>query len=536
VLDRRFVPVLSGDPSKLLFTASNWTFPLLERIREACEEVAFKELGLDIYPMQIEVISSEQMLDAYASIGLPIMYRHWSFGKRFAYNETLYRKGLQGLAYEIVINCNPCIVYIMEENSSLMHALVIAHAGYGHNHFFKNNYLYRQWTDAAGITDYLEFARDYVRKCEEKYGEEAVERTLDAAHTLRDYVDRHPRKKISFADEKRRREERRTYEESTFNEVLHRTIPGRKPKPDEVDESDDGRDEKIGLPEANILYFLEKSAPKLKPWQRELLRIVRQVAQYFYPQRQTQVMNEGCATFVHHRILNRLFDKGMLSEGNMLEFIHSHSSVVFQPDFDDPRFSGINPYALGFAMMEDIERICNGAEWTPKGFNPCNTEQLAEDHEWFPDIAGKGDAYGVLRDAWANYRDESFILQYLSPRMMRKFGFFRIDDKSTDNHLRVAAIANRSGYRRVREALARQYDLARREPEITVIAADDDTHTLVLEHRVYDGVLLDEKTCKATLDHVAFLWGGKVNFVEKEAGTDKVLNILQGEAPVLLKT
>ena len=106
------------------------------------------------------------------------MYGHWSFGKRFAYHETLYRKGLAGLAYEIVINSNPVICYIMEENSMTMQTLVIAHAGFGHNHFFKNNYFYRQWTDADGILDYLSFARDYVAKCEEKFGYEAVERVL----------------------------------------------------------------------------------------------------------------------------------------------------------------------------------------------------------------------------------------------------------------------------------------------------------------------------------------------------------------------
>ena len=96
----------------------------------------------------------------------------------------------------------------------------------------------------------------------------------------------------------------------------------------------------------------------------------------------------------------------------MLEFLHSHSSVVFQPDFDDPRFSGLNPYALGFAMMSDIQRICD--------------EPTEEDREWFPDIAGCGDAYGVLRHAWANYRDESFILQYLSPAMIRQFRLFHV--------------------------------------------------------------------------------------------------------------
>ncbi len=85
---------------------------------------------------------------------------------------------------------------------------------------------------------------------------------------------------------------------------------------------------------------------------------MRQIAQYFYPQRQTKVMNEGCATFVHYRIMNRLHEKGLLTDGAMVEFLHSHTNVVFQPEFDDPRYSGINPYALGFAMMQDIARIC----------------------------------------------------------------------------------------------------------------------------------------------------------------------------------
>ena len=104
------------------------------------------------------------MLDAYASIGMPLFYKHWSFGKHFAQHEALYRKGLRGLAYEIVINSNPCISYIMEENTATMQTLVIAHAAFGHNHFFKNNYLFQQWTDADGILDYLEFAKQLHRR------------------------------------------------------------------------------------------------------------------------------------------------------------------------------------------------------------------------------------------------------------------------------------------------------------------------------------------------------------------------------------
>ena len=117
-------------------------------------------------------------------------------------------------------------------------------------------------------------------------------------------------------------------------------------------------------------------------------------------------MNEGTATFVHYQIMNRLHERGQISDGNFLEFLKSHANVVFQPNYDDRRFSGFNPYALGFAMMQDIERIV--------------TKPTEEDRAWFPDIAGRGDAMGVLRDIWANYRDESFISQFLSPRLMRQ--------------------------------------------------------------------------------------------------------------------
>ena len=144
------------------------------------------------------------MLDAYASTGMPLFYKHWSFGKHFAHHEAAYRQGLRGLAYEIVINSDPCISYIMEENTATMQALVIAHAAFGHNAFFKTNYLFRQWTDAEGILDYLDFAKRYVADCEERHGQAAVERILDAAHALMSHsVHRYPGRKT--LDLRRRR-------------------------------------------------------------------------------------------------------------------------------------------------------------------------------------------------------------------------------------------------------------------------------------------------------------------------------------------
>src|SRR5947207_94327 len=296
-----------------LFQGADWDFPTLQRIIDACEGIATSELGLDVYPNQIEVITAEQMLDAYSSVGMPLVYKHWSFGKHFAFQQASYGKGLMGLAYEIVINSSPCISYLMEENTATMQTLVIAHAAFGHNHFFKNNYLFKQWTDADGILDYLEFAKKYVAHCEERHGRLSVEQTLDAAHALMSHgIDRYPGKKsLDLRAEEKRAGRRRAHEESAFND-LWRTVPAGPAKSDAILDVERRR-QMLGLPQENRLYFLEKTAPRLRPGQREILRIVRNIAQYFYPQSQTKVMNEGTATYVQYRTLLRLHEPSRLT-------------------------------------------------------------------------------------------------------------------------------------------------------------------------------------------------------------------------------
>jgi stage V sporulation protein R len=487
----------------------DWDFDGLRRSYDAISDIALGELKLDLYPNQIEVITFEQMLDAYSSIGMPLMYRHWSFGKNFARDEIMYRHGLRNLAYEIVINSNPCIAYLMEENSMMMQTLVTAHAAFGHNHFFKNNNLFKQWTDADGILDYLEFAKTYISRCEDRYGEEAVERVLDAAHALMPQgVNRYPRRKsLNLRDEEKRARERLEEQERNYNE-LWRSVPtaGARSRPSyNVTE----RRNLLGLPEENVLYFLEKNAPLLKTWEREILRIVRHVSQYFYPQKQTKMMNEGCATFVHYYVMNRLHETGFLDEGAMMDFFQSHTGAVYQPDFDHPGYSGINPYALGFGMMQDIRRVCE----TPTD----------EDRAWLPDIAGKGDWIEVLKDGWANHRDESFIRQFMSPELMRKMKFFDLHDDSKSD-LVVKAIHNERGYHTVRTNLANQFDVVQNEPEIEVVDVDlDGDRRLMLQHRVYHGILAREKDTVMVLRHLADLWGYEVTLTEVAADTDVVL-------------
>src|SRR3546814_234119 len=330
---------MSGTGKGLLFDGSDWDFDLIRRVHEAVAEVAERTLKLDTYPNQIEVITAEQMLDAYSFTGMPLFYKHWSFGKQFVHHELLYRKGMRGLAYELVINSDPCISYIMEENSAMMQTLVIAHAAYGHNHFFKNNYLFKQWTDADGILDYLEFAKGYIMNCEERYGHDAVERLLDGAHALMHQgVHRYPRSQSRDLKEEALREaERHAYQESIFND-LWRTLP-RGEQTSAIPAAAAERQALLHLPQENILYFLEKTAPRLDAWQREVLRITRVIAQYFYPQMQTKVMNEGAATYVHYRIVTTLHDEGRLSDGAYMEFLQTHTNVVYQPMFNTPGYN-----------------------------------------------------------------------------------------------------------------------------------------------------------------------------------------------------
>lgn len=479
-------------------TSSDWSFDLIEQYEDAIDAIA-KDFGLDTYPNQIEIISSEQMMDAYSSSGMPIFYHHWSYGKHFAGIENNYSRGQMGLAYEIVINSSPCIAYLMEENTMTMQALVIAHACYGHNSFFKGNYLFKTWTEADSIIDYLLFARNYIAKCEERHGVGDVEKLLDSCHALMNYgVDRYKRPHpISTQKEKEQQHEREELLQQQVND-LWRTIPTsktesehQKPKPFPSE------------PQENLLYFLEKNAPLLEPWQREIIRIVRKIAQYFYPQRQTQVMNEGWACFWHYTILNEMYDRGLVNEAFILEFLQSHTSVIAQPNFDSPYYNGINPYSLGFAMMSDIRRICE--------------HPTEEDRLWFPDFAGSP-WQETLQFAMQNFKDESFILQFLSPKVIRDLKLFCVHDDDRLSHIEITAIHNDSGYQEVREQLAGQYNLGNREPNIQVNNIDiRGNRAMHLHHHQHNRKPLSDNTPEV-LKHLHQLWGFDIHLVSMQDG------------------
>ena len=491
----------------LIYKAGDdWSYDKIQRIYDECEIIGKDELRLTWYPNQFEIVNFENMLDVYSSIGMPMMYNHWSFGKSFVQNSNMYKQGRMGLALEMVINSNPCINYLMDENTMTGQALVIAHAAIGHNSFFKNNYLFKQWTSADSIIDYLGFAKKYIASCEEKYGAEEVERVLDAAHALMNHgVDRYQKPKtLSVTEEESKQKIRDEHHDRVYDELW--TLVPKKNRGKVTTPVD--RFLPNG-PEENLLYFIEKNSPVLKSWQRELVRIVRKISQYFSPQAQSKIANEGWASTVHYYIMNRLHEKGMIDNGAFLEFLHLHTSVVFQPEFDTSYFSGFNPYHLGFNIFKDLKRM--------------SLDPTEEDRQWFPDYAG-GDWVENWHHAYENYRDDSLIQQFMSPALIREMRLFAFLNNKEDRHIVISDVHNERGYRNIRNFLSEENSIGKRLPDIQVTGVDFNTRKCILTHSSTDKVLLTRDESAKTLGFFQELWGFPVVLQTRDRKTDNIIN------------
>ncbi len=284
----------------------NYTMKELNSYNERIEVIA-KEIGLDYYPQEFEVISFEDMLCYEAYLGMPSHYSHWSYGKSYDRLKTAYKYNLSGLPYEMVINSNPCIAYLMKDNTLLLQILTIAHV-YGHNDFFKNNRLFKEHTNAKLTVEKFKNHADRIRNYiqDPSIGYEAVERILDAAHAIK-------------------------YQSYSFRRTPF----------------EPGQD--VEYPYDNLLEYLSAFG-ELKDWQRDVLTIVMEESRYFLPQIETKIMNEGWATFWHYTILNRL----ELDQGKNIELYKVHNSVICQTP------GRLNPYHLGFKIWQNLYEKYDG--------------------------------------------------------------------------------------------------------------------------------------------------------------------------------
>ena len=437
-----------------------YTLKDLENWNEKIEDIV-KKIGLNFYPQEFEIIGYKDMLAYESYLGMPSMYPHWSFGKSYEKNSTVYKYNLTGLPYEMVINSDPCLAYLMKENTLLLQILTIAHV-YGHNDFFKNNRLFKEGTRAGATVEMFKFHADMVRSFinDPSIGYEKVERILDAAHAIKFQTSR-------VIGEKRIPEEvlkQRLLDDYEKNNEVHSNL-------DAYVKLEFPEINKIPIqPEDDILYFIIKHGD-IEEWEKSLLEIVRKETAYFLPQMETKIMNEGWASFWHYNIL-----KGLdLPDELYLEFIKRHNDVIA------PGQGSINPYFVGFKIFEDILKRY-----------------------------GKDKIFEVR----ALERDESFLRKYLTQELCEDLNLFEYAAKN-GNYV-VKEVADDSGFKSIRNTLASSCGVGS-IPLIRVTEMSQKDKTLILEH-VFDGRELNIDYAEATLKYINELWGHTVTLQTTQIG------------------
>ncbi len=447
----------------------------IEDWNERIEKIA-KEFGLNYYEQEFEMIGYKEMLAYEAYLGMPSRYPHWSFGKAYEKSSTIYKYNLSGLPYEMVINSDPCIAYLMKENTLLLQILTIAHV-YGHNDFFKNNRLFAEGTRAGYTVEMFKAHADAVRSYinDPSIGYKRVERILDAAHAIKLQTKR-TIGEVKVSEEELKIKIIKDYVDSNTRRSIIEPYQEKKIR----DLS------KVPLePEEDVLYFIIKYG-NLQEWEQNLLEIVRQETAYFVPQIETKIMNEGWASFWHYNILKKL----NLRDELYLEFIKRHNDVIA------PGMGSINPYFIGFKIFSFL-------------YEKFGIEKIFEVREL--------------------ERDESFLRRYLTEELCNELNLFEYV-KESDKYV-IKEVSDKSGWINIRNTLCSSCGMG----SVPVIRIQDmslQDKTLVIEH-VYDGRELNNTYAEETLKYVFELWGHKV--ILKTRNDDEEVNIICEEKDKIIR-
>jgi stage V sporulation protein R len=454
---------------------ANWTVADLEYWDAAIRE-RVQEFGLDTYPQEFEVCDQNNMLGYMAYHGMPSHYPHWSFGKAYEQTKTMYDYGVTGLPYEMVINSDPCLAYLMRDNSLCLQILTIAHV-YGHNDFFKNNFTFTSATRAGETIASFKTRADRIRRYAEdpSIGAEAVELFLDAAHALSFNRRRNQAiKKLDPAQQRERLIDAARPPHDPFASIHRRVEP----------EQPDLRRTPLE-PEEDLLLFIRDHNRDLLPWQQDVLTIVDEEARYFIPQIETKIMNEGWASYWHHRIMNSLD----LPQDIRLEFMVRHNQVIC------PHPGGLNPYHIGFVVWHDIEK------------------RFGKDDA----AAGRRKIFEVRESD----RDVSFLRRFLTEELMRELDLFTW--KPRGEHLVVNQIADEEHAEEVKQALLKQVGI-NGFPTIRIKDADHrHGRGLYLVHD-HDSRDLDMAHAEKTLEHIRALWGHSVYLETRMRGKPALMS------------
>jgi stage V sporulation protein R len=303
-----------------------------------------RNLGLDWSPVIFEAVP-DSFMSEIAVYGLPVRMPHWSFGARYIYQLVQRHMGYSRL-FEVVFPGNPGHAYLAASNGFADNVLVTAHV-LGHADFSKNNLLFRR-CQGQGSEHIVEHAASHARQIErdiEAHGQAAVERVLDAALSLEQYVD---------LDQSLRREHYPEYAaapklpaDDAFRERFAALDAG-------VAVAPKARTARAPIPphpERDLLWFIATYAPEMESWERDIFLAVREESFYFYPVFATQIMNEGWASYWHARLLR---EADFIPQTAFLDAIKCHSDVVRPIAAGEKSALAVNPYHLGFTLWEEI--------------------------------------------------------------------------------------------------------------------------------------------------------------------------------------
>ena len=432
--------------------------------------------GLNCFPQEFEICDHHDMLAYMAYSGMPSHYPHWSYGKSFEKLKTLYDYGVSGLPYEMVINANPTLAYLMKDNTLLLQILTIAHV-YGHNDFFKNNFTF-QTTRPEYVLGMFKSHGTRIRKYMEdpQIGIERLEPVLDAAHAVSLQCRRNMAiKKLTVEEQQADAIQRAMPPPDPFHKIHARQ---------EYVEPDLHKNPLN--PEEDILLFIRDNNPFLESWEKDVLTMVHEEAQYFIPQIETKIMNEGWASYWHKTILDSLD----LPQELYLEFLVRHNQVI------RPHEGSINPYHIGFKVWEGIRKRFDDTPQSERA------EKLSH-----PSRTGLEMMFAVRETD----RDTAFLRRHLTNELIRELDLFQYVPQKDEADFVINRVADEDdeSYRIIRDTLIANIG-TNSIPVIKVHDADfGGNRTLYLEHE-YDGRDLDGEYAKKTLEYLFALWRREV--------------------------
>jgi len=431
--------------------SQDWNTKLLSKFDDRIIELA-ESHGLDWFPIHYEVCDYYSMIGHMAYHGMPTHYGHWSHGKSFERTHQMYNLGQEGLPYELIINSDPSIAYLMRENPAYLQILIMAHC-VGHSDFFKNNRMF-QSTRPGTVIQRFRNAKKRIQSYVEDptIGIEEVERVLDAAHAIQFQTNRYPGKQLTHKELK-----------AKYTKLIK--------------EDDSGKYKKFNIDKIpleknyDILNFLVEHS-SAEPWKKDCMEIVRGQADYFIPQMQTKIMNEGWASYWHYRLCHEL----ELDQKYHIPIIKSHNQVI------RPHVGGLNPYHIGFEMFRRIEERY--------GIEECF----------------------IAREV---HHDASFLRQYLTQEDCIDLGLFSFS-KQRDDYV-IQQISDDDGWKKVRDSLLN--NVGTNGIPVICVKEVEDGNVLTLEH-AHDGRDLDLAYADPVVLHVSELWGDIVKlYTEVEGDT-----------------